>query len=75
MTYKLKDLFQPAEFWGRIARSELRWIKDFDTIMNCDMEKGEFKWFEGGVLNASGINAILPIPMKSDVLFCQFVLQ
>ena len=47
------ELFQPAEFWGRVARSELTWMKDFDTVMDCDMNAGSFKWFEGGVINAS----------------------
>ena len=48
------SLFQPQEFWGRLARRELKWIKDFDKTMDCDMTAGKFKWFEGGILNASG---------------------
>ena len=49
-----ESLQQPEKFWGDLARERLRWMKDFDTVMNCKMEDAYFKWFEGGKLNVSG---------------------
>ena len=45
----------PESFWDIQAKSMLTWSKMYssDKIMNCDMKKGEFKWFEDGQLNAS----------------------
>ena len=37
----------------RLARSRLTWAEDFHTGMNCSMETGQFRWFEGGKLNVS----------------------
>ena len=48
------SLDHPDEFWGRLARSRLKWDKDFDTVSDCDLEKGRISWFQGGKLNASG---------------------
>ncbi len=45
---------QPSEFWGRVAKHELRWDRNFDEVMKCDMHKADFKWFQGGKLNAAG---------------------
>ena len=47
-------IFQPEEFWGGIARSQLNWFKDFDSVMECDMRQAKFEWFKGGKLNAAG---------------------
>ncbi len=49
---------RPGEFWGRVARSRLRWDADFGEVMRCDMNKAKFEWFAGGKLNASGIFAL-----------------
>ena len=49
-----ESLAHPERFWGDLARRRLRWMKDFDQVMDCDMSKGQFKWFLGGVLNVSG---------------------
>ena len=49
-----ESLRHPERFWGELARTRLRWIKEFDQVMDCDMERGEFKWFGGGVINVSG---------------------
>jgi hypothetical protein len=46
--------FQPDVFWGAEAKSTLQWIKDFDTVMDCDMKEGKFEWFKNGQLNAAG---------------------
>ena len=49
-----ESLKNPEAFWGDLARRRLRWIKDFDQVMDCDMSKGSFKWFLGGVINVAG---------------------
>ena len=49
-----ESLKNPEQFWGDLARRRLRWIKEFDQVMDCDITKGHFKWFLGGVLNVSG---------------------
>lgn len=49
-----ESLRHPEQFWGHLARTRLRWIKEFDQVMDCDMNSGEFKWFLGGVINVSG---------------------
>lgn len=53
-----ESLRNPEAFWGDLARRRLRWTKEFDQVMECDMDKGEFKWFLGGVLNVSGEGSI-----------------
>ena len=52
-TYK-ESIQNPEKFWGDLARKCLRWEKPFEKVMDCDMEKGEIKWFTGGRLNVSG---------------------
>lgn len=37
-----------------MARNQLKWAKDFEQVLECDMEKAQFKWFLGGKLNAAG---------------------
>ena len=49
-----ESLKHPEQFWGDLARRRLRWIKEFDQVMDCDMSSGQFKWFLGGVINVSG---------------------
>lgn len=50
------SLQNPDKFWSVLARSRLRWIKDFSVTSDCDMKAGQVSWFKGGVLNASGIS-------------------
>ena len=49
-----ESLKHPEQFWGDLARKRLRWTKEFDQVMDCDMNSGQFKWFIGGVINVSG---------------------
>ena len=49
-----ESLSHPEQFWSDLARQRLRWMKDFDTVMDCDMDEGRISWFLGGVLNVSG---------------------
>ncbi len=41
----------PDTFWGKLARQNIDWIKDFKTI--CSGEAPFYKWFEEGSLNVS----------------------
>ena len=45
----------PDFFWGTLAKQFLQWDKLFVKVMDCNMEKGDIKWFTGGKLNVSGI--------------------
>ncbi|XP_078130247.1 acetyl-coenzyme A synthetase 2-like, mitochondrial [Sander vitreus] len=42
-----------ASFWAAAARHRLNWISPFHTAQDCDLSRGEIKWFEGGKLNVS----------------------
>ncbi len=42
----------PERFWGDFARSELQWIKPFDSVL--DWSNPPFaRWFDGGKINIS----------------------
>ena len=49
-----ESLRNPKDFWGHLAKTRLRWFREFDQVMDCDMEKGKINWFNGGKINASG---------------------
>ena len=49
MWTKAKD--DPAGFWGELAKENLSWFKEFDSVMDGEMP--ETKWFTGGKINAS----------------------
>ena len=49
-----ESINKPQQFWGDLAKRRLRWMKEFDTVMDCDMNKGNINWFLGGKLNVSG---------------------
>ena len=49
-----ESINNPQQFWGDLAKRRLRWMKEFDTVMDCDMNKGQIRWFLGGKLNVSG---------------------
>ncbi|TDH00385.1 hypothetical protein EPR50_G00187930 [Perca flavescens] len=42
-----------GSFWAAAARQRLSWISPFHTARDCDLSRGEIKWFEGGKLNVS----------------------
>ena len=50
-----ESINKPQQFWGDLAKRRLRWMKEFDTVMDCDVNKGKINWFLGGKLNVSGI--------------------
>ena len=49
-----ESLNNPEAFWGDLARNRLRWFKEFDQVMDCDMNEGRLSWFNGGKINVSG---------------------
>ena len=49
-----ESLANPEAFWGHLARTRLNWMKDFDSVMDCDMSQGRINWFSGGKLNVTG---------------------
>ena len=49
------SLKEPEKFWGQLGATGLRWMTDFDSVMDCDMNKGIHRWFLNGKLNISGI--------------------
>lgn len=49
-----ESLQHPERFWGDLARRRLRWFKEFDQVMDCDMNQGRISWFNGGKINISG---------------------
>lgn len=48
-----ESINNPERFWGTLAKERLRWMKDFHTVMDCDMNIGKISWFLGGKLNVS----------------------
>ena len=51
------SLKNPDDFWGDQAEAYLDWDKKWSEVRETNIEKGEFKWFKGGQLNAS-VNCI-----------------
>ena len=49
-----ESINNPEQFWGDLGRRRLDWFKEFDQVMDCNMERGEFNWFIGGKINVSG---------------------
>lgn len=47
-----ESLQKPTEFWGRMARENLHWDRDFKTVQNGTFEHGDMSWFLEGQLNA-----------------------
>uniref|UniRef100_A0A8C5B7E3 Propionate--CoA ligase n=1 Tax=Gadus morhua TaxID=8049 RepID=A0A8C5B7E3_GADMO len=43
----------PDTFWGSIAQERLSWTKPFERVQDCDLDKGQVRWFLGGRLNVS----------------------
>jgi len=45
-----KSIADPDAFWGEIA-GEFIWKKKWDWVSKGGVEKVDYKWFDGGVLN------------------------
>lgn len=48
-----KALNDPEGYWGDRAKELISWFSDFDTVLEADYDKPEFKWFSGGKTNVS----------------------
>ncbi|XP_071159173.1 acetyl-coenzyme A synthetase 2-like, mitochondrial [Mytilus edulis] len=40
-------------FWATLARSRLKWSKEFSQVSDCNFNEGKIRWFMDGQLNAS----------------------
>ncbi len=40
-------------FWAEQAEKFLHWFRKWDSVSDCDLSRGQIKWFEGGKLNAA----------------------
>ena len=52
-----ESLEQPESFWRKRAEELVTWDKPFTQVSDCDMTKGQARWFIGGKLNVS-VNCI-----------------
>ncbi len=48
-----RALEDPEGYWGERAKDLITWFSDFDTVLEADYDKPEFKWFSGGKTNLS----------------------
>jgi len=48
-----KALDDPEGYWGDRAKELITWFSDFDSVLEADYDKPEFKWFSGGKTNIS----------------------
>ncbi|DBA01130.1 TPA: hypothetical protein N0F65_001758 [Lagenidium giganteum] len=52
-----RSIEDPAGFWGDLARQNLHWFREFDTVMSGELVKGDIAWFLNGKTNVS-VNCI-----------------
>ena len=48
-----RALEDPNDFWGARASQLIHWFKRWDKVLDADDVNHKYKWFTGGVLNAS----------------------
>jgi acetyl-CoA synthetase len=48
-----RALNDPEGYWGERAKALLDWFSDFDSVLEADYDKPEFKWFSGGKTNVA----------------------
>jgi len=48
-----ESIDSPHTFWPRMATTFLTWLQPFTRLNDCDMHKGEARWFIGGRLNVT----------------------
>ncbi|TRZ41094.1 acetate--CoA ligase [Robertkochia solimangrovi] len=46
-----KSVREPENFWGEVAEEHFVWRKKWNSVLQYDFSKPEFKWFEGAKLN------------------------
>ena len=66
-----ESINKPHQFWGDLAKRRLRWMKEFDAVVDCDMNKGKINWFLKGKLNVSG-NLIIRVDVTNiTIQYCR----
>ncbi|MGE4421798.1 MAG: acetate--CoA ligase [Pseudodesulfovibrio sp.] len=48
-----RALNDPDGYWGERATELIDWFSDFDSVLEADYDKPEFKWFSGGRTNVA----------------------
>jgi acetyl-CoA synthetase len=48
-----RALNDPEGYWGERAKALIDWFSDFDSVLEADYDKPEFKWFSGGRTNVA----------------------
>ncbi|MEZ7198443.1 acetate--CoA ligase [Pseudodesulfovibrio karagichevae] len=48
-----RALNDPDGYWGERAKELIDWFSDFDSVLEADYDKPEFKWFSGGRTNVA----------------------
>ncbi|WP_319582360.1 acetate--CoA ligase [uncultured Pseudodesulfovibrio sp.] len=48
-----RALEDPDGYWGERATELLDWFSDFDSVLEADYDKPDFKWFSGGKTNVA----------------------
>lgn len=48
-----RSIENPDDFWAEQARENIDWFHPFDTVVDASFERGQFNWFQNGVLNVS----------------------
>jgi len=48
-----RALEDPEGYWGERATELIDWFSDFDSVLEADYDKPEFKWFSGGRTNVA----------------------
>jgi acetyl-CoA synthetase len=48
-----RALDDPEGYWGERAGELIDWFSDFDSVLDADYDKPEFKWFSGGRTNVA----------------------
>lgn len=48
-----ESIRDPDTFWGRMAKENVTWFRDFDRVRQGSFEVGDIAWFTGGQLNVS----------------------
>jgi len=48
-----EESISSVDYWARVATDQLSWYRPFDETFAGSFQEGNFRWFEGGKLNAS----------------------
>ena len=48
-----KSIASSDEFWAKMAKEQLTWFKEWNTVSDCSYNTPKISWFAGGELNVS----------------------